>query len=286
MSKTAALQLAVEVARLAARGLDYERLLLDETHNMLSADAGVGLFKVATGAGAGVSVDVGGRDITCAGSAWRCGRCVACRPPDQQKLVLQAVARHPVIGIMARDLSVLPPLRVSDVTSMRAFWGTEAYEVVHGYIGARYPASCVLYRDRERLVFLGVQREGRDFSDREMEALALIQRPLATAIAFRNALDDSVAELRKADREATVRSFHPGTSAEVTTMFVEYQPTTREAEVLSLVAMGWTSQRIARRLGITERTVRKHLGAVYEKAGVKGRAAAAAWWRDRSISAL
>ena len=50
--------------------------------------------------------------------------------------------------------------------------------------------------------------------------------------------------------------------------------------MLSLAAQGWTNRQIDRRLGITERTVRKHLEAVNDKAGVRGRAAAAVWWRQ------
>jgi DNA-binding CsgD family transcriptional regulator len=62
-------------------------------------------------------------------------------------------------------------------------------------------------------------------------------------------------------------------------MSAAYQPTRREAEVMALTCEGWTNEQIGRRLGITERTVRKHLTAVYDKAGVRGRAAAASWWQ-------
>jgi DNA-binding CsgD family transcriptional regulator len=54
--------------------------------------------------------------------------------------------------------------------------------------------------------------------------------------------------------------------------------TVREREVMHLVAEGLTSEQIGRRLGIAERTVRKHLSAVYAKAGLNGRAAAG-WWQ-------
>jgi DNA-binding CsgD family transcriptional regulator len=52
--------------------------------------------------------------------------------------------------------------------------------------------------------------------------------------------------------------------------------------VLALTAEGWTSSQIGRRLGISERTVRKHLGSVYDMAGVRGRTAAAACWQRRT----
>lgn len=53
--------------------------------------------------------------------------------------------------------------------------------------------------------------------------------------------------------------------------------TDREAEVLELVARGWTSARVANELDISERTVRFHLSNVYGKLGVNSRAEAIAW---------
>jgi DNA-binding CsgD family transcriptional regulator len=43
--------------------------------------------------------------------------------------------------------------------------------------------------------------------------------------------------------------------------------TPRELEVLLLVARGMSNRRIARRLGISEKTVKNHLSAVYAKLG-------------------
>ena len=51
--------------------------------------------------------------------------------------------------------------------------------------------------------------------------------------------------------------------------------TTREVEVLGLVARGCTSPEIARRLTISVKTVRNHLEHIYLKAGVTNRAGAA-----------
>jgi DNA-binding NarL/FixJ family response regulator len=47
--------------------------------------------------------------------------------------------------------------------------------------------------------------------------------------------------------------------------------TTRELEVLRLVAEGLDNRMIGRRLGITRSTVKHHLEAVYAKLGVHGR---------------
>jgi DNA-binding NarL/FixJ family response regulator len=50
-----------------------------------------------------------------------------------------------------------------------------------------------------------------------------------------------------------------------------------------LRSRGWTNQHIGRTLGITERTVRKHLSNAFEKLHVSSRAAAAATW-TRSLA--
>jgi DNA-binding CsgD family transcriptional regulator len=50
--------------------------------------------------------------------------------------------------------------------------------------------------------------------------------------------------------------------------------TTRQRQLLDLVADGHTNTQIARRLGITEGTVRKHLENIYRRLGVSSRTAA------------
>jgi len=54
----------------------------------------------------------------------------------------------------------------------------------------------------------------------------------------------------------------------------------RELEVLRLVAKGLANKQIGRRLGITERTVKAHLGQVFRQLGVPDRTSAALWARD------
>jgi len=47
--------------------------------------------------------------------------------------------------------------------------------------------------------------------------------------------------------------------------------TGRELEVLRLMAKGWSNQRIAKELSITERTVRFHVENILTKLGVRSR---------------
>jgi DNA-binding NarL/FixJ family response regulator len=53
--------------------------------------------------------------------------------------------------------------------------------------------------------------------------------------------------------------------------------TPRESEVLGLVRQGLANKQIARRLGISERTVKAHLTSVFQTIGVADRTQAALW---------
>jgi DNA-binding NarL/FixJ family response regulator len=59
----------------------------------------------------------------------------------------------------------------------------------------------------------------------------------------------------------------------------------RETEVLGLVARGLANKQIARQLGITERTVKVHLGNVFRRIGVTDRTSAALWAREHQPGA-
>lgn len=56
--------------------------------------------------------------------------------------------------------------------------------------------------------------------------------------------------------------------------------TPRELEVLRLVGQGLANKQIARRLGISERTVKAHLTSVFQRVGVTDRVQAALWARS------
>ena len=57
----------------------------------------------------------------------------------------------------------------------------------------------------------------------------------------------------------------------------------REREVLALVAEGLPNKQIARRLGISEKTVKAHLTSVFQQIGVTDRTQAALWARQHGI---
>jgi DNA-binding NarL/FixJ family response regulator len=57
----------------------------------------------------------------------------------------------------------------------------------------------------------------------------------------------------------------------------------REVEVLVLVARGETNKDIARRLGITAKTVAHHVAHVYTKTGLRSRAGASLYALERQL---
>lgn len=59
---------------------------------------------------------------------------------------------------------------------------------------------------------------------------------------------------------------------------------TREREVLSLVVQGLANKQIARRLGITERTVKGHLTSAFQRIGVTDRTQAALWAHQHGLN--
>ena len=60
--------------------------------------------------------------------------------------------------------------------------------------------------------------------------------------------------------------------------------TDREAEVLAKVAAGATNREVATALGISEKTVGRHLANIFTKVGVGTRTAAAAWARENKLA--
>jgi DNA-binding CsgD family transcriptional regulator len=163
------------------------------------------------------------------------------------------------------------PFRTGDHVDLRRYWRTEEFRAMHGFNGGKFALGAGLHLTSRVNVFLGIHRSGSEFSDREFEDMALLQSVVAAAYRYRSALESI---------EALATSPAPET-ADQRSAAARHRPTPREADVLNLLSSGCTNVQIATRLGITERTVRKHLAAVFEKAGVCSRTSAALWWSGR-----
>jgi DNA-binding CsgD family transcriptional regulator len=245
------LELAVEVALLASRGQPYLMALEQGVSPIFGIDTGVGLVTWKRSEGSGtvqgdLSV-VGGR------RSWT---------TQQIAEVAGTAPQHPNYqGLWQTDF----PVRTSDHITLREFWPTDVWRNHHGHCDGRYPIGFAVSCSTTELKFVAMHRSDHDFSDEEVSALAAIQALLTSALEFRSRLDLAV------DRLLNSPQLHGAAEG--------YCPSRREAEVLSLITLGWTNDRIGRHLGISERTVRKHLGAVYANARLSGRAAAAVWWQ-------
>lgn len=151
------------------------------------------------------------------------------------------------------------PLRSSDLQSRAARHRMGAYAEVYRPLGAEYQLAMAFPAGYgpggRRSVCLAVNRSGGDFSDVDLEAAALLRGRLS----------------RTFDRLAPPP---PAVASGVTP---------RECAVLDLLARGLTDQQISHRLGISPRTVDKHLEHAYPKLGVHGRVhAATAWLSQRA----
>ena len=60
--------------------------------------------------------------------------------------------------------------------------------------------------------------------------------------------------------------------------------TQRERDVLALVGKGLANKQIAWRLGISEKTVKAHLGSVFDRLGVQDRTQAALWAQKHGLA--
>jgi DNA-binding CsgD family transcriptional regulator len=113
------------------------------------------------------------------------------------------------------------------------------------------------------LVMIGLTRRLHDFSDRETRALYPLRDLLAAALDYRTRID-------------TIEASIPAEALAVNPRRLTL--TERENQVLALIATGHTNDQAARNLGISPRTIRKHLESVFAKAEVPSRTAAVAWW--------
>jgi DNA-binding CsgD family transcriptional regulator len=157
-------------------------------------------------------------------------------------------------------------VRFSDVVSRRELHATELYRRFYAPLGIEHQIAFTLPSSPERLLAIALSRGGDDFTDRERDLLNLARHHLIQA--YRNALAHSqLARLRhqraSSDRDASLERI------------AGLGLTRREAQVLLLVCMGRSDRDAALELGVSHRTVEKHLENCYRKLAVGGRSEAA-----------
>jgi DNA-binding CsgD family transcriptional regulator len=157
--------------------------------------------------------------------------------------------------------------KFSDYISLRQLHGLELYDTVYRHRGVEHQIAFQLPAPPRKIIGIAISRTRRDFSERERSLLVLI-RPLVTQIYERLAMLDRLgARLAALEQAAdSGRGFAPA----------ELGLTRRESEIMELVADGSSNAQIGYQLGVSQRTVAKHLEHAFQKLGVGSRTAAVA----------
>jgi DNA-binding CsgD family transcriptional regulator len=158
------------------------------------------------------------------------------------------------------------PYRFSDVITQEELHELEIYWRVYKPIGVEYQIAFILESGEDRLLgfHLSRKRRRRDFSDEDRDLLNAARPFLIQA--YRNAI--RYGELLSLG--SAPQPLPPVDSLVVLGL------TRRQAEVLQQLASGASEREVAVRLGLSLRTVEKHLEHCYRRLGVDNRSAAAA----------
>lgn len=152
--------------------------------------------------------------------------------------------------------------RLTDVVDLGRFEQTEVYQVLLQPRGSRYQAAMPILRAPDRLLMLSAWREDRDFTDDDLELLERFRAALTAGLEFRRAM----VALEAMAAGVGFRRDPDGL-------------TPRQRQVATLVELGLTNRQIGGRLGLTERTVRKHVADLFVALGCDSRTLIAVRWR-------
>jgi DNA-binding NarL/FixJ family response regulator len=151
--------------------------------------------------------------------------------------------------------------RFSDVATREELEATRLYQEVYAPLEIHHQMAFSLpTSEPDGILAIVLHRADSDFSDEERD-FCNRARPFLIQ-AYRNAV---------AHREAMQR-----TPAALEEVLVANGLTGREAQVVGLVALGGSNRDVGARLGLSDRTVQKHLERAFRKLGVPTRSAAAA----------
>jgi DNA-binding CsgD family transcriptional regulator len=152
--------------------------------------------------------------------------------------------------------------RFSDVVTQEELRSLQIYTDFYAHIGVEYQMAFTLPHSHDRILGVALSRRHHDYSDAERDFVNRARPFLIQA--YRNAV-----EFQRAKTE------HGSDGAALLYSLRAKGLTTREAEVIRLVALGRSNRDAAAALGISERTIGKHLERAFKKLGVANRSSAA-----------
>ncbi|MYW32205.1 helix-turn-helix transcriptional regulator [Streptomyces sp. SID2119] len=153
------------------------------------------------------------------------------------------------------------PQSAAQVVGARTWRNSPTADALRQAFGTRHVFGLPLPERGPHVSGFLVHRSGGDFSRHDERYAARVQPLLKAATAHRSLL----VALRASSGSARRRRANHALAAPLTP---------RETNVLHLLATGLTAEVIGRRLGISPRTVHKHLNALYRKLGASDRLSA------------
>lgn len=154
--------------------------------------------------------------------------------------------------------------RFSDVVSRDELHALAIYRELYAALGVEHQIAFTLPHTSGRILGVALSRGQRDYSDAERDLINLARPFLIQA--YQNAIAHDLARSGRPD----------GDGVAVLAALRETGLTAREAEVVHLVALGRSNRHAAASLGISHRTVGKHLEQAFRKLGTRDRSTAAA----------
>jgi DNA-binding CsgD family transcriptional regulator len=161
-------------------------------------------------------------------------------------------------------------LRFSDVTTTEQLKSTDLYREFYGPIGLRHQLAFALPGEPDRTLAIAMSRKANDFTDTERDLLNT-SRPFLIQ-AYSNAVEYS-----RLKSELQLRSRGPALPLGEGVLLQALRDrgvSKREAEVLGCIATGASNRQAGEALGVSERTIQKHLQHCFSKLGVHSRAEA------------
>jgi DNA-binding CsgD family transcriptional regulator len=159
--------------------------------------------------------------------------------------------KHPLVRDHGRNPRARTR-RISELVPLAQFRRSPLFDEYYRPIGIDHAMGLPVHVEGNLIVSFVFNRTRRDFTDRERDRLEVVRPHLGNLYRISRAMEG-----------AQPRQWAPPP-----------QLSSREQEVLRWCAAGKTDRDIAAILGISPRTVHKHLQRIYEKLGVETRTAA------------
>jgi DNA-binding CsgD family transcriptional regulator len=193
---------------------------------------------------------------------------VALISPEAEAETYEAWVRYahenPLLQYYQRSLDGRA-MRFSDVCTTEHLHSLDLYSTVYQPLGVEHQMAFTLPAGPRRVLAIALSRGKRDYTDGERD-FADRARPFLIQ-AYLNAIAYQAARAGVQTSRATTPLLESLLAAGLTQ---------REAQSLRLVALGQSNHHVAATLGISHRTVGKHLERGFRKLGVGDRSSAAA----------